>query len=181
MTTPPQFEPLIIQALRNSGINPDVRCTAVRNTCEGFRQTMLQVRSGRMVDTTAGNIFRHAKYGIKPAIKIGRNARYRTRGASRKRSIEALDQSVAALQIPPNSMTWTSRNVQKTRTGGKTCKTRSTMAGGDILLDVQEYIWKFVKDKNNGQHNSGDSAEDPALQPVHRHNSEGNLSGMMKV
>ena len=55
------------------------------------------------------------------------------------------------------------------------------MTGGDILLCVQEDIWEFGKGKNDGQHNSGDGAEDPALQPVRRHNSEGDLNGMMKV
>ena len=55
------------------------------------------------------------------------------------------------------------------------------MAGGDILLDVQEDIWKFGKGKNDGQHNLGDDAEDPALQPVRKPNSEDDLNGMMKV
>ena len=59
------------------------------------------------------------EYGITPIIKIRRNAEYKAKGVSWERGIAALDQLVAALQILPNFMRWTSRNVRKTRTSGK--------------------------------------------------------------
>ena len=88
----PQFEPLIRQALRSKGIDPDQRREQVRK--EGAKPSeMVKI----VIKADAGydcrkNFKTCKKYNIKDIIKMRRNAKYRAGGISRDRGIAALDQ-----------------------------------------------------------------------------------------
>ena len=89
----PQFEPLIRQALKSSGIDPDVRRAAVMEagTEPSPEPIRIEIRADAGYDSRE-NFQTCKEYGITPIIKIRRNAEYTAKGVSRERGIAALDQ-----------------------------------------------------------------------------------------
>ena len=115
-----QFEPLIRQALKNRGIDPDVRRAAVMETNTGPppEPVMIEIRADAGYDNRE-NFQTCKEYGITPIIKIKCNAEYKAKEVSRERGLQRLISLVAALQTSSSFMTWSSRSVRKIRTRGK--------------------------------------------------------------
>ena len=89
----PQFEPLIRQALKSRGIDPDVRRAAVMEAGTGPspEPVRIEIRADAVYDNRE-NFQTCKEYGITPIIKIRRNAGYKAKGVSRERGIAVLDQ-----------------------------------------------------------------------------------------
>ena len=89
----PQFEPLIKQALKSKGIDPDARRAAVMEAGAGppLEPPRIEIRADAGYDSRE-NFQTCKEYGIIPIIKIRRNAKYKAKGVSRERGIAALDQ-----------------------------------------------------------------------------------------
>ena len=89
----PQFEPLIKQALKSKGIDPDARRAAVMEAGAGppLEPPRIEIRADAGYDSRE-NFQTCKEYGITPIIKIRRNAKYKAKGVSRERGIAALDQ-----------------------------------------------------------------------------------------
>ena len=88
----PQFEPLIRQALKSMGIDPDVRRAAVMEagTWSPPEPVRIEIRADAGYDSRE-NFQTCKEYDITPIIKIRRNAEYKAKGVSRERGIAALD------------------------------------------------------------------------------------------
>ena len=89
----PQFEPLIRQALKSSGIDPDARRAAVMEAGTGPppEPVRIEIRADAGYDSRE-NFQTCKEYDITPIIKIRRNAGYKAKGVSRERGIAVLDQ-----------------------------------------------------------------------------------------
>ena len=89
----PQFEPLIKQALKSKGINPDVRRATVMEagTESPPDHVKIEIKADAGYDSRE-NFQTCKEYGIIPIIKIRRNAEYKAKGVSRERGIAVLDQ-----------------------------------------------------------------------------------------
>ena len=89
----PQFEPLIRQALKSKGIDPDVRHATVMVAGTGSPPDHVKIKIKADAGYDSRENFQICKeYGITPIIKIRRNAEYNAKGISRERGIAALDQ-----------------------------------------------------------------------------------------
>ena len=89
----PQFEPLIKQALKGKGIDPDVRRAAVMDAGTGPPPDHIKIEIRADAGYDSRENFQTCKeYGITPIIRIRRNAEYKAMGVSRERGIAALDQ-----------------------------------------------------------------------------------------
>ena len=90
---PQQFEPLIRQALKSMGIDPDVRRAAVMEAGTGSppEPVRIEIRADAGYDSRE-NFQTCKEYGITPIIKIRRNAEYKAKGVSRERGIAVLEQ-----------------------------------------------------------------------------------------
>ena len=89
----PQFEPLIRQALKSKGIDPDVRRVAVMEAGTGSppRPVRIEIRADAGYDNRE-NFQMCKEYGITSIIKIRCNAEYKAKGVNHERGIAALDQ-----------------------------------------------------------------------------------------
>ena len=89
----PQFEPLIRQALKSSGIDPDVRRAAVMEAGTGppSEPVRIEIRVDAGYDNRE-NFQTCKEYGITPIIKIRHNAGYKAKEVSREHGIAVLDQ-----------------------------------------------------------------------------------------
>ena len=88
-----QFEPLIRQALKSKGMDPDVRRAAVMDAGTGSPPDHVKIEIKADAGYDSRENFQTCKeYGITPIIRIRRNAEYKAMGVSRERGIAALDQ-----------------------------------------------------------------------------------------
>ena len=88
-----QFEPLMRQALKSGGIDPDVRRAAVMEASTGSPSEPVRIKIRADAGYDSRKNFQICKeYGITPIIKIRRNAEYKAKGVGRERGIAVLDQ-----------------------------------------------------------------------------------------